>query len=188
MPKLKKLNYKGHKTRWEDCELCELSDQRNRMVFARGRLPAHILFIGEAPGASENALGQPFKGPAGKLFDRLVEPIPQEIRWATTNLVCCFPKEAKKTNNHQPPKAAVLACQPRLLEFYKLAKPQIVFSLGKLAQKWVPKILGQVHPEDGFTIMLHPSAILQMDQAQRPLAIKRCQAAIQDAIAKVGSL
>jgi uracil-DNA glycosylase len=62
----------AHKERWKDgcgAEICS----RSRRVFSRGKIPCHVLLIGEAPGESENVLGVPFIGPAGKLLDRIVK-------------------------------------------------------------------------------------------------------------------
>lgn len=62
-----------HVRDWDKCQRCELSQKRTRVVLCRGELPCDILFIGEAPGESENTLGRPFVGPAGKLLDSIVE-------------------------------------------------------------------------------------------------------------------
>lgn len=58
--------------RWKDCTACGLCEHRQKVVLARGSVPCDILFIGEAPGESEDCLGQPFVGPAGQLLDRIV--------------------------------------------------------------------------------------------------------------------
>ena len=100
--------YQRHKAKWKDCNGCELARQRKRVVLVRGYLPCQVLFIGEAPGSSEDLLGKPFIGPAGKLFDRiLAESLPQGCRFALTNLVGCFPREAKRAGINAPPKAAI---------------------------------------------------------------------------------
>lgn len=64
--------YKRHVADWRDCAKCDLVDGRTRVVFARGKIPCDILFVGEAPGKSEDIIGQPFVGPAGKLLDRII--------------------------------------------------------------------------------------------------------------------
>ncbi len=60
-----------HVERWKDCDLCPLAQQRGRICLGRGLVPCDVLFVGEAPGASEDAVGQPFVGPAGDLLDRI---------------------------------------------------------------------------------------------------------------------
>lgn len=69
------------KERWKGgcgSELC--GKPKNKIVLARGQVPCDVLFIGEAPGASENIVGKPFVGPAGKLLDEIIE---KTIRSAT---------------------------------------------------------------------------------------------------------
>jgi uracil-DNA glycosylase len=63
------------------------------VVLCRGRLPCDVLFVGEAPGVSEDVLGRPFVGPAGKLLDTIVErALDGQYDCAMTNLVACIPK------------------------------------------------------------------------------------------------
>src|SRR3954471_2435855 len=92
-----------HVARWRDCTRCPLSQQRSNIVLARGQVPCDVLFVGEAPGASEDALAQPFCGPAGHLLDQIVErALPPIVSYAMTNLVCCFPREAKAQGDNEP--------------------------------------------------------------------------------------
>jgi uracil-DNA glycosylase len=91
-----------HVNRWGDCQQCELHRVRHKVVLARGRVPCDVLFIGEAPGASEDVLGLPFVGPAGHMLDYIIERSIGEhnelrkekglpgLRVAMTNLVCCM--------------------------------------------------------------------------------------------------
>jgi uracil-DNA glycosylase len=64
--------YQQHVETYRDCRGCELCRTRERVVFPRGSVPADVVFVGEAPGESENILGQPFVGPAGQLLDGIV--------------------------------------------------------------------------------------------------------------------
>ena len=64
--------FQEHQNRWKDCTDCSLHASRIKVVLARGKLPCDILFTGEAPGESENVIGRPFIGPAGKLLDDIV--------------------------------------------------------------------------------------------------------------------
>lgn len=57
---------------WKNCQRCELSAGRLNVVIAKGKLPCDVIFVGEAPGESENVIGQPFVGPAGKLLDHII--------------------------------------------------------------------------------------------------------------------
>lgn len=139
-----------HVARWKDCTACGLCQQRDRICLARGVVPADIVFIGEAPGASEDALGQPFVGPAGQLLDNdsvqrpgiIQYSIPAhiendkwvlDVRCAFTNLVCCFPREAKERGDNEPEQDEIRACRPRLVEFVRLCRPKLIVLVGKLA-------------------------------------------------------
>jgi uracil-DNA glycosylase len=67
------MSYKQHREKWSACKKCPLHTTRSNVVFVRGTLPCDILFIGEAPGVSEDTIGKPFIGPAGKLLDQMIE-------------------------------------------------------------------------------------------------------------------
>lgn len=219
MPKLSP--YAIHKKRWKGCERCNLCENRSNVVLARGELPCDILFVGEAPGPSENTLGRPFIGPAGKLLDRIIEAArgSYRARLAWTNLVGCIPLGDDSKKFDEPPKEAIEACAPRLRELVAIAKPKVIVTVGTLADKWTPKILGELYdserlrgakptatsrsdvggkpkplerglvttdvrgigPVPKYLSVIHPAAILRMDPAQKPLAIKRSEVAIREA-------
>lgn len=177
------MGYKDFKLKWSKCEGCDLFTQRTRQVFARGTIPCDVLFIGEAPGQSEDVLGKPFVGPAGKLLDFIVNKgIDGQLDCAFTNLVCCFPRLAKNTGNHEPPKEAIKACQERLREFCKLCRPRAIVCVGTLAEKWVPPALQKVYKGKQYYSLLHPAFLLRLDEAQRPLAIRRSIVILEDLV------
>lgn len=64
--------YSAHVQTWRGCTACSLSVQRSRVVLYRGQVPCDVLFVGEAPGESEDVVGTPFIGPAGKLLDAMI--------------------------------------------------------------------------------------------------------------------
>jgi uracil-DNA glycosylase len=167
--------FREYVDRWKSCKMCLLCEKRKRVVIARGSIPADVLFIGEAPGDSEDVVGMPFVGPAGRLLEDIISDSLGDSTYAMTNLVCCIPKDAGSAKG-EPPKEAILACRPRLLEFVKLCQPDVIVCVGQLAQRWVPEIGGI--PQTAIT---HPAAILRMELAQKPLAVKRCVVAIRDA-------
>ena len=181
--------YSDHVKKWKDCELCELCNYRKRVVFSRGKIPCEVLYIAESPGDSENNLGrQPLIGPAGLLLDSLSNHAERvagyEPRQAYFNLVGCFPKIPKlvdgreKKVKREPNKEEIEACSDRLKEFYEIAKPQAIVSLGALSHKWVPKILG--HNESWTVNMMHPAGILKAPISQKGLAIQRCEVQLAD--------
>lgn len=167
-----------HVNHWKDCVKCPLGQQRFRICLARGTVPCDVLFVGEAPGASEDAIGEPFVGPAGNLLDQIVEKaLAPEVRRAFTNLVCCFPREAKARGDNEPEREEILACAPRLVEFANIAQPRLVVCVGDLAEHYVKRVYGgpRVH-------IVHPAFILaRLPQAQKGMAANKCAVQIRSA-------
>lgn len=171
------MNYHKHKVKWNGCELCTLSNCRHRMVFGRGKLPSKILFVGEAPGDSEDVIGKPFVGPAGRLLNKTIATtLGEDLPVSFTNLVSCIPKEHGE--KREPSKEEIQTCAPRLVEFYNLAKPEYVVTVGTLSDKWVPKILG--HDESKTISIYHPAYILRLPITQRGLAQQRNESILLD--------
>lgn len=189
--------YSDHRDKWSDCQLCVLSACRQKVVLARGKIPCDVLFVGEAPGASEDVLGQPFVGPAGKLLDDIVlvstTRVDVTLRIAFTNLVCCIPtiNDGEKTTD--PPKSAISACSARLRELVGIAKPRLIVCVGGLSTKEVPKILGGTYDADklpfGESIptvsITHPAAILRSNISGRGIMVQRCIVVVTDALRKL---
>lgn len=168
-----------HVARWKDCRLCPLCDQRANIVLARGVLPCDVCFVGEAPGASEDALGVPFIGPAGHITDQIVErAVPPDVRCAFCNLVCCFPREAKARGENEPEHEEIMACRPRLVEFLNLAQPRLVVRVGNLSQEYCPTWPRTVD-------IIHPAAITRMPLAQRQMAVQKATVQLRCAVASM---
>lgn len=181
--------YQQHVVRYRDCRGCELCRTRERVVFPRGAVPADVVFVGEAPGESENILGQPFVGPAGQLLDGIVaealDPTPH-VRAAFTNLVMCIPYGADGVGKTEEPDADhVIACKGRLEEFLRIARPRLVVAVGACAKKWLaPGYRHCVELPAGVKLIdvVHPAAILRMNVAQRGLARQRCVVQVRQAV------
>lgn len=178
-----------HVTQWTGCTKCPLSFQRNQMCFARSdwprgsnrpniRLPCDVLFVGEAPGVCENDLGLPFVGPAGNLMDQIIlRALSEDITYALTNLVCCFPKEAKERGENEPERKEILACRPRLIEFANIARPKMTVCVGGLATAYVKDICTGPRVD-----IVHPAYILaRLPQAQKTMAANKCSVQIRSA-------
>lgn len=184
MPKVKKLTYSAHRKNWQACDKCELCYSRRNIVLARGQInPCHVLFVGEAPGASEDLIGKPFTGPAGHLLDDMIDGALFRqfgIRWVFTNLVACVPKESKSGRKiEEPHKEHIKACRDRLTEFVKLASPVAVVRVGNLSTKHFDKELlkasGAAHVFD----ITHPAAILRAGPHDT-IMIRKCVVILQD--------
>jgi len=155
--------------KWKDCTDCPLCEERDRIVLARGHVPADVVFIGEAPGASENAIGFPFVGPAGHLLDQIIErALPPTVKYALTNLVACYPAEAKSRGDNEPEHNDITACRPRLVEFVNIAQPKLIVCVGALATQYVDH-LDTVKCCD----IVHPAHILRMPLAQKQMAVQK---------------
>ena len=175
-----------HIRRWSECTACILCERRKNVVLGRGEVPCDVLFIGEAPGHSEDVVGGAFEGPAGRLLDRLIDramPPGQSLRIAFTNLVCCIPLDDDGNKTHTPTAESVVACTPRLVEFVGLAAPVLIVCIGDPAWRWVPKALSR--PADKLIKLahiVHPSAILQAPEAQQGLLVREAIMALTSAI------
>ena len=164
-----------HLERWRDCEECELCKVRTKVVLWRGsKIPCDILFIGEAPGVTEDIEGLPFTGPAGRLLDQIIEvAIPTEISVGFTNLIACIPLDKRGGSKvGEPPNWAVKACADRLFEIIDIAKPKRIVTVGTHAKKYLK---GHINPEVcPMTHIVHPAAILRSNPVQKEAAIRQC--------------
>ena len=154
---------------------------------ARGTIPAEVLFIGEAPGVSEDILGRPFVGPACHLLDRIISTAiahnGRSVTYAITNLVACFPRTAKEAKVNEPPPEAIKACRLRLVEFFRCCRPQLIVTLGKLAKQNLPASIASPTSSGAACLALvHPAAILQADISQRGLLVQRSILDLTDAL------
>lgn len=147
----------SHINSWKNCNKCGISEFTHHHVFARGTIPCDILFIGEAPGKTEDLVGSPFVGQAGKILDNWIYqscysleenkdingvgddvyvPVSSPgIKWAITNIISCRPCDSAGGGNRRPMPDEVQNCKPRLLEFLEIAKPSHIVFLGMTASK-----------------------------------------------------
>lgn len=166
-----------HVQRWQSCQRCALAQQRGLICLARGTVPCDVLFVGEAPGISEDAEGKPFWGPAGMHLDDIIAAaLPPDVPLAFTNLVACFPREAKTRGDNEPERGEILECRPRLIEFVNVAQPRLIVLVGRLSVQHM-----------GFDRSVpmvdidHPAHILRMPLAQRGFASQRAAVTIRNA-------
>ena len=184
--------YQRHVNRWKDCKLCTLCEGRQRVVLVRGSLPCDVLFVGEAPGESEDAIGRPFCGQAGQLLDHIMDrafaAVPRKtFRKALTNLVGCIPR-GEKDKLAQPPDASIRACEPRLQEIVGLARPSLVVCVGALAAKWINRNRCQLGLGDVTLLdLVHPAGILRANVAQRGLMVQRAVVSLSNALEELDS-
>ena len=178
------MNWLEHVARWKDCTKCPLGHQRFRICLAKGVVPCDALFVGEAPGQSEDATGEVFNGPAGDKLEQVIErALSSEVRRAYTNLVCCYPREAKMRGDNEPEHEEILACTSRLVEFANIAQPRLVVCVGALSTLYVKKVYAGPRVD-----ILHPAFILaRLPQAQKGMALNKCVVQIRSAWLEVES-
>lgn len=181
--------FQAHKAKWGKCTRCPLHQGRDRVVLCRGKLPCDILFVGEAPGQSENVLGQPFVGPAGKLLDKMIEEgvicaslgagIEGFPRIAFTNVIACIPYDEDGEKISEPPPIAIKKCSPRLVEIIEIAKPRAIVCVGKVAEKHIRTSINGNWQGEVITIT-HPAAILRADPANQGLMYQKNVVALSE--------
>jgi len=181
--------YQQHVQKWSNCQRCTLCKTRRNVVLARGKLPADILFIGEAPGRSEDVLGYPFAGPAGQLLDQiilraLVQAGKPDLRTAFTNLVACIPLDDGGTKTGEPLPEDVRACSPRLQEMVRIADPKLLVLVGQCTAGYTEpgkKAAVKFHRPIPRLEIVHPAAILRASTAQQSFMVQKCVVQIRKA-------
>lgn len=112
------------------CRACGLAKTRRQVVIGRGTMPASVVFIGEAPGVSEDLIGIPFVGHSGKLLDTMLAETMEGISYYITNTVLCHPPE-----NREPTKEERHACKDWVIPLILDAKPRAIVFVGKVAER-----------------------------------------------------
>ena len=114
-----------------DCTRCKLHKKRTHIVFADGNPKADLIFVGEGPGADEDATGIPFVGRAGKLLTQMIEAMGLQRKDVyICNVVKCRPPE-----NRQPDPEEVTTCSPYLVRQLEVVNPKVIVCLGATAAK-----------------------------------------------------
>lgn len=149
------------------CTRCRLAEGRTQVVFGTGDRSADLLFLGEGPGADEDAAGLPFVGRSGKLLDRLMAEEMGLTRadCYITNMVMCRPPA-----NRDPRPDEMAACRPWLEAKLSHIDPKVVVTLGNVATRTllgrsegITRLRGRAYPWQGRTVIptYHPSAALR---------------------------
>ena len=124
------LSWPELKQQVRDCTACKLRAGCTQTVFGVGDEKAEWLFVGEGPGADEDAQGEPFVGQAGKLLDNMLAAIKLKrgSNVYIANIVKCRPP-----NNRTPEPDEIATCLPYLHRQIELIKPKLIIALGKTA-------------------------------------------------------
>ena len=131
-----------------DCTRCALHVGRNKLVFGDGAADARLLFVGEGPGADEDAQGVPFVGRAGQLLNNMIGAMGlkrEEVYIA--NVVKCRPP-----GNRAPEPEEANTCSPFLFQQIDAVRPEVIVALGATAATY---LLGQRQPLAGLRGRVH---------------------------------
>ncbi len=161
------MNWQQLKSAVAACTSCVLHKQRRQAVFGVGDEHAEWLFVGEGPGAEEDARGEPFVGQAGKLLDKMLAAIglKRDDNVFIANVVKCRPP-----GNRTPEPAEANACEPYLARQIGLIKPRLIIALGKVAaqnllgtEATIASLRGRAHAYRGTPLIVtyHPAYLLR---------------------------
>jgi len=156
------------------CTACGLCRQRKKTVPGVGDPRAQWLFVGEAPGAEEDARGEPFVGQAGRLLDNMLAAmgLARSRDVFIANVLKCRPP-----GNRTPDPLEVAACRPYLDRQIELLGPRLIVALGKSAattllerEATIASLRGRVHQYRGVPLIVtyHPAYLLRnlLDKAK----------------------
>lgn len=160
------LSFQELREKVRDCTLCNLRAGCTQTVFGVGDEQADWLFVGEAPGADEDATGEPFVGHAGRLLDNMLLAIKLErSKVYIANVIKCRPPD-----DRHPHVGEIAACLPYLKRQIGLVKPKLIVALGKTAASallntdaTIASLRGRVHDYQGIPLIIsfHPAYLLR---------------------------
>lgn len=157
-----------------NCRKCPLGHTRQKFVFGVGDPHADLVLIGEAPGAEEDRLGEPFVGRAGKLLDQILAAV--DLKRGEGVYICNILK-CRPPQNRDPLPSEVSECEPHLVKQLQLLEPKLIVALGRVAAQVLlrtsdslSRMRGKLHDYRGVPLMVtyHPAALLRNPQWKRP--------------------
>ena len=172
------------------CTRCKLCKQgRSQVVFGVGNPNADLMFVGEAPGADEDRLGEPFVGRAGQLLTKIIETMFDCKRSDVyiANVIKCRPPE-----NRNPEPDEIATCEPFLHRQIDLIRPRVIVALGTFAAKAllktdapISRLRGRVHDFRGGSKLVatfHPAFLLRSPDRKRDVweDMKKVRALLAD--------
>jgi uracil-DNA glycosylase family 4 len=172
-----------------DCKRCKLAPSRTNLVFGVGNPDADLVFVGEAPGADEDAQGEPFVGKAGQLLTKMIEA----MGYTRNDVYICNVLKCRPPGNRNPEPDEVASCEPFLKRQLAAIRPRMIVALGKFAAQCllrddtpITRLRGGFRSYEGIPLMptLHPAYLLR-DPSKKKLAWDDLKA-VNAALARVG--
>ncbi len=155
-----------------DCQRCKLCTGRRNLVFGVGNPEADLVFVGEAPGADEDAQGEPFVGKAGQLLTKMIEA----MGFARGDVYICNVIKCRPPGNRNPEPDEVAACEPFLKKQLAALRPRMIVALGKFAAQSlcrestpITRLRGNFRSYEGIQVMptFHPAFLLRDPSRKR---------------------
>ena len=155
-----------------ECVRCPLHQGRHTIVHTEGKATARLMFVGEAPGADEDASGRPFVGRAGQLLNKIIEAIGlkrEDVLIGNVN-------RCRPPGNRTPTTDEAHTCKPFLLREINIARPDVIVVLGNTAMKnlldtkeGITRLRGQFQDYRGIKVMptFHPAYLLRDPSKKR---------------------
>ena len=149
------------------CTACALHKSRTRTVLGVGDEQADWMLIGEAPGAEEDRLGEPFVGQAGKLLDNMLAAIDLE---RGKNVYIANVLKCRPPGNRNPEPEEVEKCSPHLRAQIGLIAPKLILAMGRFAAQTllntdasIASLRGRLHEHAGVPLIVtyHPAYLLR---------------------------
>jgi len=149
-----------------ECTRCKLHPHRTQIVFGVGDPKARLVFVGEAPGADEDAQGEPFVGRAGQLLTKIILAMGMQREDVyICNIIKCRPP-----GNRTPESEEILACSPFLRKQLQAIRPQFICALGGPATQTllrtkepISRLRGKFYDFQGIPLLptYHPAFLLR---------------------------
>lgn len=155
-----------------DCTRCPLHQERTHVVHTEGNRQARLMFVGEAPGADEDAQARPFVGRAGQLLTKIIEAIGMKREDVLIGNV----NRCRPPGNRAPMPDEAATCKPFLLREIAVAQPEVIVVLGNTATKnlldtreGITRIRGTFQDYKGIKVMptFHPAYLLRDPSKKR---------------------
>lgn len=155
-----------------DCRRCQLCTGRTNLVFGVGNPRAELVFVGEGPGAEEDAQGVPFVGKAGQLLTKMIEA----MGFRRDEVYICNVVKCRPPNNRNPEPEEIAACEPFLKAQLSAIGPKAVVALGKFAAQTllgedtpITRLRGAWRKYAGIPLMptFHPAYLLRQPGEKR---------------------
>ena len=156
-----------------DCRRCKLCEGRRQIVFGSGNPRARLVFVGEGPGAEEDAQGLPFVGPAGQLLTKMISA----MGLRRDDVYICNVVKCRPPGNRNPEPDEIGACEPFLRAQLQSIGPEVVVALGKFAAQTllreatpITRLRGQWRTYQGMRLMptFHPAYLLRNPVEKKP--------------------